>query len=123
ADYSKAWIRDNVYEVMPYVDKPTAHYEETYRSLLDIMRRHEWKIDAIIRAKPPQSDAYLHARFHPETFREFEEPWGNKQNDATGALMWGIAQGLKHGKPILADERDRRLAQKLVKMHIALLYW
>lgn len=123
ADYSKAWVRDNVYEVMPYADKASHHYEETYRSLLDILRRHEFKIDSIVRAKPSDRDAYIHARFHPETYREFEEPWGNKQNDATGAFMWGIAQGIKNGKPLLRDERDRRLVQKLVKMHIALQYW
>lgn len=123
ADYSKAWIRDNVYEVLPYVDKPTGHYEETYGSLMEILRRHEWKIDAIIRQKPSDRDAYIHARFHPETFREFQEPWGNKQNDATGALLFGIAQGIKYGKKILRDERDRRLVQKLIKMHWALQYW
>lgn len=123
ADYSKAWIRDNVYEVMPYVDKPTHHYEETYRSLIGILRHHEYKIDAIIRSKPSDRDAYIHARFHPETFHEFSEPWGNKQNDATGALMWGIAQGIKHGKHMLHDERERRLVRKLIDMHVALRYW
>jgi len=123
ADYSKAWIRDNVYEVMPYADKATHHYEETYRSLIEILRRHEWKIDAIIREKPFDRDAYIHARFHPETFEEFQEPWGNKQNDATGALMWGIAQGIKYGKRILRDERDHRLVKKLIQMHVALRYW
>lgn len=123
ADYSKAWIRDNVYEVMPYADKATHHYEETYGNLMEILRRHEYKIDAIIREKPSDRDAYIHARFNPETFREFQEPWGNKQNDATGALMWGIAQGMKHGKRMVRDERDRRLVQKLIKMHSALAYW
>lgn len=123
ADYSKAWIRDNVYEVMPYVDKTTSHYEETYNSLMEILRRHEYKVDAIIREKPSHRDAYIHARFNPETFREFQEPWGNKQNDATGALMWGMAQGIKHGKRIVRDERDRRLVQKLIRMHHELEYW
>lgn len=123
ADYSKAWIRDNVYEVMPYADKPTPHYVGTYRALFDILRRHEYKIDAIIREKPSDRDAYIHARFHPETYHEFAEPWGNKQNDATGALMWGIAQGLRHGKPMLRDARDKRLLAKLIDMHVALEYW
>lgn len=123
ADYSKAWIRDNVYEVLPYANKPTRHYEETYGSLMAILRRHEWKIDAILREKPTDRDAYIHARFHPETFREFAEPWGNKQNDATGALLFGIAEGLRHGKRILRDERDHRLVGKLIRMHGALRYW
>lgn len=123
ADYSKVWLRDTVYESLPYADKPTRHYEETYWSLLDIMRRHEWKIDAIIREKPADRDAYIHARFHPETLCEFDEPWGNKQNDATGAILFGIAEGLRYGKRILRDERDRRVVQKLIRMLGSLRYW
>ena len=123
ADYSKVWLRDTVYESLPYVDKRTSHYERTYWSLLDILRRHEWKIDAILRQKPADRDAYIHARFHPETLREFSEPWGNKQNDATGAILFGVAQGLRHGKRILRDERDERLVRKLIHMHGALCYW
>src|SRR5581483_11841961 len=123
ADYSKVWLRDTVYEVMPYVDKKGPRYAQTYGSLLDIHRRHEWKIDAIIREKPTDRDAYIHARFHPETLREFPEPWGNKQNDATGAILFGVAEGLRHEQPVLRDERDRRLVQKLVRMLGALRFW
>lgn len=123
ADYSKAWIRDNVYEVLPYVDKATPHYEETYWRLLDIHRYHEWKIDAIIREKPANSEAYIHARFHPDTITEFDEPWGNKQNDATGAFLWGLAEGLRHGRAVIRDERDRRVVQKIIQMLGALRYW
>lgn len=123
ADYSKAWLRDNVYEALPYADKPSHHYERTYWTLLDILRRHEWKIDNIIREKPSAGDAYIHARFHPVTLREFNEPWGNKQNDATGAILFGIAEGLRFGKPILRDGRDERLVKKLIKMLAALRYW
>lgn len=123
ADYSKVWIRDTVYESLPYADKPTRHYEVTYHSLLDILRRHEWKIDAIIREKPADRDAYIHARFHPESLKEFPEPWGNKQNDAAGALLFGIAEGLRFGKPVLRDERDRRIVNKLIRMLGSLRYW
>lgn len=123
ADYSKAWLRDNVYEVLPYVNKATPHYEETYGRLLDILRYHEFKIDQMIRKKPTHSDDYIHARFHPETLTEFDEPWGNKQNDATGEILWGIAEGLRHGKQVIRDDRDRRLVQKLVKMLGSLRYW
>lgn len=123
ADYSKVWLRDTVYEVMPYLDKPGTRYQVTYWSLLDILRRHEWKIDAAIREKPRERDMYIHARFQPETLREFNEPWGNKQNDATGAILFGIAEGLRVGKPVLRDERDRRLVAKLVRMLESLRYW
>jgi phosphorylase kinase alpha/beta subunit len=137
ADYSKAWLRDNVYEALPFVDKPTRHYERTFWTLLDILRRHEWKVDAILRGKPAAADApgqpperaalppsaYVHPRYHPVTLREFDEPWGNKQNDAIGAVLFGIAEGTRHGKRILRDERDRRLVGKLVRMLDALRYW
>jgi GH15 family glucan-1,4-alpha-glucosidase len=123
ADYSKVWLRDSVYEVMPYVDKATDHYERTLWSLLDIHRRHEFKIDAMIRQKPHHRDDYIHARFHPETLREFDEPWGNKQNDATGAVLFAVAQGIKHGKNVLRDDRDRRLLGKMVRMLESLQYW
>ncbi len=123
ADYSKVWLRDTVYEVMPYADKEGPRYERTYAALLDILRRHEWKIDAIVRQKPVSGDAYIHARFHPHTLREFQEPWGNKQNDAIGAILFGVAEGLRHGKPVLRDARDRRLVAKLVRMLESLRYW
>ena len=123
ADYSKVWLRDTFYESLPYVDKPTKHYERAYHSLLDVLRRHEWKIDAIVRRKPHWPDDYIHARFDPESLREFQEPWGNKQNDATGAILFGLAEGLRHGKPVLRDERDRRLVDKLVRMLASLRYW
>ncbi|MEA3199637.1 MAG: hypothetical protein QOE90_1065 [Thermoplasmata archaeon] len=123
ADYSKVWLRDTVYEVMPYLDKPGTHYQRTIWSLLDILRRHEFKIDRAIREKPLHSDGYIHARFHPESLREFQEPWGNKQNDATGAILFAIAEGLRVGKPVLRDERDRRVLAKLVRMLGALRYW
>jgi Glycosyl hydrolases family 15 len=123
ADYSKVWLRDTVYEVLPHVDKPGDRYAETFHSLLDILRRHEWKVDAIVREKPASGDAYIHARFHPQTLREFQEPWGNKQNDAVGAILFGVALGLRHGRPVLRDERDRRLVAKLVRMLAAIRYW
>jgi phosphorylase kinase alpha/beta subunit len=123
ADYSKAWLRDNVYEALPFANKPGHAYERTYHTLLDILRRHEWKIDAILREKPASADSYIHARFHPVTLREFHEPWGNKQNDAIGAILFGIAEGLRHGKRILRDERDHRVVRKAIRMLEALRYW
>lgn len=123
ADYSKVWLRDTFYESLPYVDRPTHHYEQTYWSLLDVLRRHEYKVDAVLRAKPSDGDAYVHARFDPETLREIREPWGNKQNDAVGAVLFGVALGLRHGRRTVRDERDRRVVQKLVAMLGALRYW
>ena len=123
ADYSKAWLRDNAYEALPYADKPGPEHERACWTLLDILRRHEWKIDAILREKPSSGDAYIHARFHPETLREFDEPWGNKQNDATGAILFTLAEGLRHGKRALRDARDERIVKKLVRMLGALEYW
>lgn len=123
ADYSKVWIRDTFYEVLPYVDKPTHHYEETYHSLLDILHKHEEKIERAVQRKPTDKHDYIHARFHPETLDEFEQEWGNKQNDATGALLFGVALGLDHGKRVLRDQRDRRAIERLVGYLASVRYW
>lgn len=123
ADYSKAWLRDTFYEVMPYVDKPTAHYEETYHTILDVLRKHEAKIDRAIAEPPQDRDAHLHPRYHPETLDEFQEPWGNKQHDSVGAVLFGIALGLSRGKAMLRDEHDRDVVQKLVRYLESVRYW
>ncbi|MBW3011958.1 glycoside hydrolase family 15, partial [Candidatus Woesearchaeota archaeon] len=81
--YNKAWIRDNVYEALGLeAVNDFQSLMKVYWALLDIMLKHEYKIDWAIKKKPIYKHEYIHARFHPETFDEFWEEWGNKQNDA-----------------------------------------
>lgn len=91
--YDKSWLRDNFYECLAFQvagDYDTA--VKTYYALLKIFLKHEWKLDIAIKQRPYEKHEYIHARFHPETFEEFWEDWGNKQNDAVGAILFGVGE-------------------------------
>jgi GH15 family glucan-1,4-alpha-glucosidase len=123
--YNKSWLRDNFYECLPFIvleDYDVVH--KTYRALLDIFLKHEYKIDCAISCKPKYRHEYIHARFHPDSFDEFWEEWGNKQNDSIGSILFGIGEvEHKHKKTILETKDDVRIVNKLVKYLQSLHYW
>lgn len=123
--YDKSWFRDNFYECLPFIvlgDYDTA--KKTYSALLKVFLKHEYKIDHAIFHKPKFKHEYIHARIHPETFNEFWEDWGNKQNDSIGAILFGIGK-LEQLKPgiLLKEEKHFRIVNKLVKYLQKLEYW
>jgi GH15 family glucan-1,4-alpha-glucosidase len=123
--YNKSWLRDNFYECLAFeVLDDWETVKKTYRALLDIFLKHEYKIDYAIMRKPKFRHEYIHARFHPETFDEFWEEWGNKQNDSIGAILYKIGE-LEHHKKvrILETEDDVRIVNKLVKYLASIHYW
>lgn len=123
--YNKAWLRDNFYECLAFeVLGDWETVRKTYRAILDIFKKHEYKIDYAIQQKPAHTHQYIHARYHPETFEEFWEEWGNKQNDSIGCILFKIGE-LEKRQPglIIADENDRRIVQKLVWYLSTLQYW
>ncbi|MBN1385984.1 glycoside hydrolase family 15 [Candidatus Woesearchaeota archaeon] len=122
--YNKAWIRDNVYEALGL--EKVGHRKSlvrTYNSLFDIFLKHEEKIDWAIREKPDRAFKYIHARFHPLTFREFHEEWGNKQNDAIGAFLFKVGDLLDRNVMVIRDRNDLRILEKLVKYLWSIEYW
>ncbi len=123
--YDKSWLRDNFYETIAFeVINDWATVENTYAAILEILVKHEAKIDWAIENKPTESYQYIHARFHPTTFDEFWESWGNKQNDAIGCILFRIGELEKHHKRvILKDEDHVRIVNKLVKYLGAIEYW
>ncbi len=122
--YDKAWLRDNFYECLAFfVLKDYETCKQTYKALLRIFEKHEEKIDMAIRQKPEHKYQYIHARVHPETFDEFWEDWGNKQNDAIGAILFGIARLEQAGIPVIETEKDKELVQKLVHYLGSIQYW
>jgi len=123
--YDKAWLRDNFYECLAFeVIEDWDTVQHTYRALLDIFQKHEEKIDWAIREKPGHKYQYIHARFHPVTFEEFWEDWGNKQNDSIGAILFKIGEleSIKKGF-ILQSDNDVRVVQKLVHYLESVEYW
>lgn len=122
--YNKAWIRDNIYESLGFeAVKDKKRVVKIYRALLDVLLKHEYKIDWAIVEKPDARFKYIHARFDPITFEEFDEEWGNKQNDAVGALLFKIGDLESKDIKVIRGKDDIRILQKLVYYLNSIQYW
>ncbi len=123
--YDKSWLRDNFYETIAFeVLQDWDTVEKTYDAILQILLKHESKIDWAIENKPTHTYQYIHARFHPETFEEFWEEWGNKQNDAIGCILFRIGELEEHHKRTVLETEDQvRITNKLVKYLENIEYW
>jgi GH15 family glucan-1,4-alpha-glucosidase len=123
--YNKSWLRDNFYECLAFEilgDWDTV--EKTYDSVLNIFLKHEEKIDWAIANKPSEAFQYIHARFNPQTFDEYWEEWGNKQNDAIGAILFRVGELEQNRKGRVLENKDRfRIVQKLVYYLQSIEYW
>jgi len=122
--YDKAWLRDNVYEALAF--SATGDWDtvrRVYRAILDTLLKHEDKIKWAHEHKPSYAWQYIHARYSPETFEEFWEEWGNKQNDAIGAILFQIGNLEEFGGGFIKDDNDRRIIQRLVYYLASVEYW
>lgn len=121
--YHRVWIRDNVYTLLGL--EKNGDFETVSRALyglLDILKKHEYKIDWMIKQPhPKEKHRYIHPRYDPNGNEVLEE-WGNKQNDAVGALLWKIGDAFKKGRLVLRDG-DLAIIQKLVSYLEAIEYW
>ena len=122
--YNRSWIRDNVYAALGLeAARNKRALIKTYRALLDIFLKHEYKIDWAIKEKPKHRHQYIHARYDPFNYTEFHEEWGNKQNDAVGAFLFKVADLLNQEIRIIRDKNDLRILQKLVYYLGSIEYW
>ena len=122
--YDKSWLRDNFYECLAFeATKDFDVVQQTYKALLKAFLKHEYKIDHAIAHKPQAKHEYIHARVHPETFDEFWEDWGNKQNDSIGAILFKLGHLEKRKIPILQTADEIRITQKLVHYLESVEYW
>jgi GH15 family glucan-1,4-alpha-glucosidase len=122
--YDKAWLRDIYFIVLSFLetgDLETAR--RSARSLLDVFLKHKDKINWAIANKPHETWQYIHARFHPETFEEFWEEWGNRQHDAVGEVLNLICEVELRGASIIETDDDREMVQKIVDYLIRIEYW
>jgi len=122
--YNKAWLRDNFYITLAfeYADEWDT-VEKAWRAILDIFLKHKDKIEWATKHKPYESWQYIHARYNPETFDEYWEEWGNKQNDAVGAILYKFCQCNSVGIDILNRDEDKEMIQKLVYYLNSVEYW
>lgn len=122
--YDKAWMRDNVYVGLAFLElDEREEVMKMYTAFISILLKHEWKIDYAISARPEFSYQYIHPRYHPETFDEFWESWGNKQNDSIGALLYFFGTAAKRNFPVLQNENEKRVIQKLAAYLQVIEYW
>jgi GH15 family glucan-1,4-alpha-glucosidase len=123
--YDRSWLRDNFYECLAFqVLEDWDSVERTYDALLKIFLKHEPKIDYAITHKPEAKHEYIHARFNPETFEEFWEEWGNKQNDSIGAILFNVGRLEHHHKRSVLETPDHiRIINKLVEYLATIEYW
>ncbi|RMF54728.1 glycoside hydrolase family 15 [Candidatus Woesearchaeota archaeon] len=121
--YNAAWIRDNVYAAIGAEKFDFNRAIKAYHALLDIFLKHEYKIDWAIKEKPDEKYKYIHARYHPITFDEFHEEWGNMQNDAVGAFLFKVGELYEKGINIIRNDDDKRILQKLVFYLESIEYW
>lgn len=122
--YDKAWLRDNFYMSLAFVEREEWETVRTlWHAILDVFLKHEYKINWAIKDKPRYTYQYIHARYDPVSFEEFWEEWGNKQNDAVGAILFALGTLEARSISILRSDDDRRVVQRLVDYLGALAYW
>lgn len=122
--YNKAWLRDIYFMTLGF--KYTGEMsvvQDAARALLKILDKHKDKINWAVHNKPHATWQYIHARYNPETFEEYWEEWGNKQNDAVGEVLYLIAECELLGLPVAETDEERGLIQLLVNYLNAIEYW
>lgn len=123
--YNKAWLRDIYFMTLGF--KYTGEMDvvcDTAKALLKILEKHKEKITWASHNKPPyETWQYIHARYNPETFDEYWEEWGNKQNDAVGEVLYLIADCENSGHSVIDNDEDKGLVQLLVNYLNNIEYW
>ena len=122
--YDRAWLRDLYFIVLSFLEVGDIEtVQRSARALLDVFLKHQDKIDWAIEHKPHEAWQYIHARFHPETFEEFWEEWGNKQNDAVGEVLNLLCELELRGAGVVHTEADRAMLQKIIDYLARVEYW
>lgn len=122
--YDKAWLRDNYFTVLGFLETgDTKMAQETAKALLTVFLKHKDKINWAIENKPYETWQYIHARFNPETFEEYWEEWGNRQNDAVGEILNLIVDLEIRGVPVAETDEEREMVVKIIDYLIRIEYW
>ncbi len=122
--YNKAWIRDNFYTCLAFEEAEDLEtIRKVWKALLSIFAKHKDKIDWAAKNKPAYTYQYIHARYNPENFEEFWEEWGNKQNDAVGAVLFKVGDLERKGLKIIETPEEKEILQILVNYLQSIEYW
>ena len=122
--YDKAWLRDVFFIVWSFYE--VGDYDTTKKAakaLLSIFEKHQDKIRWAIDNRPYETWQFIHARFHPKTFEEFWEEWGNKQHDAVGEVLNLLVTLELDGEGVVESDDERRVTQKIIDYLCNIEYW
>jgi GH15 family glucan-1,4-alpha-glucosidase len=122
--YDKAWLRDVFFMTLSF--QTVGEWEpvqKAARALLGILCKHKDKIDWAIHNKPAKDWQFIHARYNPETFEEYWESWGNKQNDAVGEVLYLLSACESSGHSVVETDTERHMVQMLVDYLNNIEYW
>jgi len=122
--YDKAWLRDIYFIVLSFLE--TGDIETTKqaaKALLTVFVKHQDKINWAAEHKPHYTWQYIHARFHPETFEEYWEEWGNSQNDAVGEVLNLLVTLELMNQSVVETEDERKMVQRVIDYLVNLEYW
>lgn len=122
--YNKAWLRDNFYTCLAFEEvKDMSTTVKVWDAILAIFVKHKDKIKWAAENKPFATYQYIHARYNPETFEEYWEEWGNKQNDAVGAILWKLGDLHTKGINIINSVEERLVVQSMIDYLHSIEYW
>lgn len=122
--YDKAWLRDIYFMTLGFLETGEIDVvQKAAKALLTVFVKHTEKIEWAIEHKPHETWQYIHARFHPETFEEYWEEWGNSQNDAVGEVLNLLVELELRDASVIETEAERAMVQKIVDYLVALEYW
>lgn len=122
--YDKAWLRDIYFMTMGFLETgEITVVQKAAKALLQLFVKHKDKINWAIENKPHYAWQYIHARFHPETFEEYWEEWGNSQNDAVGEVLNLLITLEQLGASVIESDDEREMVQKIIDYLVNLEYW
>jgi len=122
--YDKAWLRDIYFIVLSFLETgDIATVQKAAKALLAVFVKHQDKINWAAEHKPHYAWQYIHARFHPETFEEYWEEWGNSQNDAVGEVLNLLVTLELMNASVIETDDERKMVQTVIDYLVNLEYW
>jgi phosphorylase kinase alpha/beta subunit len=122
--YDKAWLRDIYFMTLGFLETgEIVVVQKAAKALLTVFVKNKEKINWAIQHKPHYAWQYIHARFHPETFEEYWEEWGNSQNDAVGEVLNLLMTLEQVGATVIETDEEREMVQKVIDYLVMLEYW
>lgn len=124
--YQYTWLRDNFYCSLPELWHSPKKYLQTYHTWLDYYKTIEKtynKFSSLIeKGRLDYTYEFPHIKLNPD-LTEMSEGWNHLQIDTIGYFLLGLAKCFKNKLPIIRDNSDLEIIQKVIGMLYAIKYW